>query len=155
MKKLFLFSTVLIISFTSFGQIKQFKNEPEKTIGKVGGGLLPFVAELTVQKGERGSQYDNYVLSYRNQKFTHISSINYISFKGNQQTIDDFYDTLLDMFKEEKNAEKSFEFGKEILTVQTVRNLGVTVIKIYTTDRGTMGYVYLTKNQLEKLFNKN
>ncbi len=142
---------VSLISLVSFGQISLSSPTETITIGKVGGGMGPFIASLEYSKGDNQNQY---MLSYNDATYTTLTSINRIKFSGNEELIETFYQMLNDLISGDAGVEKEFNIGKEVMSVKCIKNLGVKSLQIITSDRGTAGYFYVTKKQLDKLFGK-
>lgn len=151
-KTLIVFAFLFSINF-SYSQIKVVENSKSTIIGKVGGNSMsPFVASLEYVKGD--ADVNQYILMYNNLKYTTITDVNALSFSATESDILGFYDLLVKCFDAEKGSEKTVELGKEIVLIKTIKNLGVVSLQITTSDDGTLGYFYLTKKQLDKLFGK-
>lgn len=142
---------MVLVSLASQAQINVLKPTETITIGKVGGGMVPFIADLTYTKGDGEN---NYRLSFNDLKFTHITAIKSIDFKGNEEMVNGLYSILKELIDGESGVEKEFSIGKEYVAAKCISMVGVKSLKIYGTDTGNMGYFYLTKRQLDKLFGK-
>jgi hypothetical protein len=153
MKKTLLFLTFIMLLTTNLkAQIEELPPNKSTLVGKVGGGIGPFVASLEYDKGDEDQ--NKYVLSYNNLKYTTITSINRLKFTATEEVLNKFYDALKNCFSAEKGSEKQFKLGTELVSITTTKNLGISSIYVYTTDMGTVGYFLLTEKQLNKLFGK-
>ena len=151
MKKVSMVLLFALVTIVSYGQISLSTPTEITTIGKVGGGMVPFIADLTYTKGD---SENNYTLSFNDLKFTHITAIKSIEFKGNEEMVNGLYGILKELINGDSGVEKEFNIGKEYMVAKSVSMVGVKSLKIYGTDTGNMGYFYLTKRQLDKLFGK-
>ena len=153
MKRIFLTMTLLFIATYTFSQIKVVENTKSIIVGKVGGSSMsPFVASLEFVKGD--ADVNQYILLYNNLKYTTLTDVNALSFTATESDIAGLYDLLVNCFAAEKGSEKTVELGKETVWIKTIKNLGVVSLQITTSDDGTLGYFYITKKQLDKLFGK-
>jgi hypothetical protein len=153
MKKILIVITLLFLNKFTFSQIKVVENSKSTIVGKVGGtSMSPFVASLEYVKGD--GDVNQYILLYNNLKYTTITDVNALSFTATESDITGFYDLLVKCFDAEKGSEKTVELGKETVWIKTIKNLGVVSLQITTSDDGTLGFFYMTKKQLDKLFGR-
>ncbi len=138
------------VTFMSFGQINMKPKTEKVIIGEV--GKMPGMPPTAALEYVKGDDENLYTLSYRNAKYSKIIDYNSITFKGDNELINSFYITLLDLINGKVNEELEFNIGDEYLLVKCISNMGVKSLQIHTTDNGTTGFFWLTKKQLDKLF---
>ena len=139
---------LILISNLGLAQIKVLNNPTAEVRGLIGSIENPSV-KLNF-KTENGID-TLYILTYRNQKYQSIVDYSGIAFNSNKTKLNDVYDLFMSVYKAEninnKNYRVIFELeGKKIAISNRDGN-----IWLYTTE----GYVTLTKDDINKIFNKN
>jgi hypothetical protein len=142
---------LLLLSSISYGQISEALMRKVIIIGKVGGGMSAFIAELSYVKEANENEY---TLIFNNLEYKTITDTKSIKFSGNEETVNQFYSLLQAQFNAEPGTEKELKVGTQILLLKTIKNLGVTSLVLRLTEQGNSGYFYLTEKQLKKLFGK-
>ena len=139
---------LILISNLGLAQIKVLNNPTTEVRGLIGSIENPSV-KLNF-KTENGID-TLYILTYRNQKYQSIIDYSGIAFNSNKTKLNDVYDLFMSVYKAEninnKNYRVIFELeGKKIAISSRDGN-----VWLYTTE----GYVTLTKDDINKIFNKN
>lgn len=140
---------VILFSCTCFAQITEAKKvEPRKVIGKVD-GIGPF-AEISYEVEDDTT----FLLMYKNARYSTLTDINSIAFKGGMDVINVLYANMTSVFSEENKKNKKFEvefiLGETHVFISGERAMGIIYMRFYTSD----GYFYLNQKQVDKLFGK-
>jgi hypothetical protein len=152
MRNLF-FVLLTVIGFSVSAQIKEVAPSKYVEIGKVGGGLTPFVSSLSVIRDTSTGGTNYYLWMYRNLKYSSITDIKSITFTASNEELEGLYNLLKTQMGADKGSEKRLELGKSTLNFTTTKNLGVASLIVYDLT-ASGGYFYLSNKQLDKLFGK-
>ena len=148
-----LFLLIFLSSITVNAQIQEITNNSKFTeIGKVGGGMGPFISSLSVLKGEDGT--NSYLWMYNNLKYTSISDVQSITFTATEEQVQRLYELLKSQLSAEKGSEKSLKLGDADVTFTTIKSLGVSSLNISVLQSGVSSYFLISSKQLDKLFGK-
>lgn len=139
---------MLIITNFGSAQIKVL-NSPSTEIRGIIGGIENPLVKLNY-KSENGID-TLYILTFRNQKYESLVDFCGIAFNSNKTKLNDVYNLFMSVFKEENIYNKTYRVifeleGKKI----AISNMDGNVW-LYTEE----GYITLTKNDVNKIFNKN
>lgn len=144
----------LIKSSTTDGQIKIEEKMPISNsviIGNVKSGPN-VLATLTYE-----IQNDNDTLchlKFKDFKYQTVEDFQSLLFFNKENTLEILYKTLKSFFTEENKKDKKYsvniKLGDEDIIMNKYRTIGISAVIINTKT----GYVYLTENQVDKLFGK-
>jgi hypothetical protein len=151
MNKLIL-ALFLLISSLANAQIKEVEKSKFIEIGKVGGGMGPFISSLAYLKGDEGT--NRYLWLFNNLKYQTITDIKSIDFTATEEEINGLYSMLKKQLDAEKGSEKELELGKSIVKFTTVRAVGVSSLSIWVYQGSVSSYFLVNSKQLDKLFGK-
>ena len=147
------FSLLLSLFNIANAQIKESSAPKYTDIGKVGGGMGPFVSSLSVIKNYNETGTNAYLWMYNNLKYTSITDLRGIKFFASDEELEGLFNILKTQVNSEKGTEKLLELGKQSVNIVTTKNMGVASLIIY--DLSTAGgFFYLTSKQIDKLFGK-
>ena len=143
MKKKVLLLAVLFMSLNTNAQIKDVTNEAEAVvIGKV-----TFLGDLAA-KLYKIEKSDSYFITYKDVKFTTLTSIKSFTI-GNKETVIQFKNIMLDMIKN-KTKKKTIEL--EGSTFNFVKKANTIETHIYSKSGVSSIMRWLNKKQINKLF---
>jgi hypothetical protein len=94
-------------------------------------------------------QDTTYQLSFRNAKYTSITDIQSVTFKG-AQTVDDLYATLAAALVKNKGERTTFVLGESSVFVDTDKQMGMKMIYLYAGN----GRFWMNENNLKQLFGR-
>jgi hypothetical protein len=139
---------LILISNLGSAQIKVLNNPTTEVRGLIGSIESPSV-KLNY-KTENGTD-TLYILTFRNQKYQSIVDYCGIAFNSNKTKLNDLYDLFMSVFKSENINNKTYRVifeleGKKIAISNMDRN-----VWLYTEE----GYITLSKNDINTIFNKN
>jgi hypothetical protein len=144
MKKIIIVVVVILFNLTASSQLTA-KKENSTIIGQYA-KFGTIYAELGAKTTDSNTSY---YLSYRNLKYSYITDIQTINFEGDDNIVNQLYNVLNSLISS-KETQANFALGNEDMTVSKINIMGINSLKIYT----EFGFFYLTKKQLDKLFNK-
>jgi hypothetical protein len=144
MKNIIIAIAAMMISLTASSQLTA-KKENSTMIGQYA-KFGTIYAELGSKTTDGNTSY---YLSYRNLTYSYITDIQTINFEGDDNTVNQLYNILNSLISS-KETQANFALGNEDITVTKMNIMGINCLKIYT----ELGFFYLTKKQLDKLFNK-
>lgn len=151
MKKL-IFSLLFLVPVLSFAQIaiQSAGTEKKGTLGVVK-GLGYYIGEISYTIEGKDTTYTFY---FRNNKYSQLVDVQYVSFDEQGGTLNQLYDVMKSVFKEEnkknKDYEVKFNLGDTPVIVSGTKLSGTYVLWFYTPN----GYCYLRENTVDKLFDK-
>lgn len=146
--------TVLQLGSNTYGQISTpIKSAPRTTVGKIA-PLGSFTAELSYQKSEQEGTDTIYSLSFRNAKYSHITSVETVHFSSEGNTVNELYKVFKSVFLPENKNNKDymvhFTLGKTDVAISTFKNMGITSAMFFCNG----AYFTLVDKQVDKLFGK-
>ena len=149
MKKLLSLS-FLFITLATNAQIKVGKAEAKPVvIGKVGTPTLS-----TVEITKTG---DLIIFKYQNDNKPQLAEFKTFSFKDIDGALEGFYSAINEGFTSLPKEDIKIELPKEIVNIQYTKSMNITSVKMKISyNNGEEGgvTVWLTKKQIDKLFNK-
>ncbi len=148
-----LIAIIFLSTFSANAQIQEVDSKSKyQEIGKVGGGMGPFVSSLSILKGE--DETNSYLWMYNNLKYTSITDIKSITFKATELELQKLYEILKAQLASEKGSEKSLKLGDADVTFTTTKNLGVASLSVLVIKSGISSYFLISSKQVDKLFGK-
>jgi len=153
MKKVLL-ASLLLITLGAKSQIQLQKSDIiTNEIGKVKMGTY-FHASLTRYVENKDTVYG---FMYANKSYQHITDIKSILFNSDGGAVDQLYSIFKSVFsddnKKNKDYKVKFQLGTKSVEISNYRNLGVTSAMLYCYNDES--YIWLSENQIDKLFGKN
>lgn len=139
---------MILVSNLCYAQIKVLNNPTTEIRGVI--GVLENPSVKLNYKTENGTD-TLYILTFRNQKYQSIVDYCGIAFNSNKTKLNDLYDLFMSVFKSENINNKTYRVifeleGKKIAISNMDRN-----VWLYTEE----GYITLSKNDINTIFNKN
>jgi len=136
-------------ALTSQGQVTKTETGKTFKIGTVKSVGL-FVAELTYTIKHSDTLY---TLVYNNFDYSSVTDLQKFSFNNSNSAVDSLYSYFIEAYDKEKGNKTSLNVGTSVVTILTIRDGGVKVIKVYVLPSG--GHFRLeSKKQIKKLFGK-
>ncbi len=148
MKKSILILIAICVQFMAYGQLNIVDVEEGETIGTVK-PMGQFFFEL--------KQYNNNTvkLLYKNAEYETIVDIKEISFKNENDEVEELYNTLLKGIQKKENNTQRIFFKNESVDLHFSRYGGVEIYHYVGDNALFVGRSYaLTKKRLDKLFGK-
>jgi len=150
MKKLTLL-VMLVVTATSFAQLKKVETVKSEEIGKVG----PFGMPKTIDCTKMGNKY---TFEYKDMQFPDMNDYKKFSFEDVENTFEDLYKTIMDGFETMPKEDITLELPNYIISLKFTKAIGMTSVAFFSapkTNTSLIGYSSpLTKKQVEKLFGK-
>ncbi|MDY8138415.1 hypothetical protein [Aquimarina sp. 2201CG5-10] len=150
MKKITLFLACLLVSISSFGQIKKVETVNKELIGKVS-NLGWFL--VSIHKSE-----NTYYVTYQDAKYNDIKDHKFFSFEDIDHAFDTLYHTILEGFKTPQEEPVILEIPSGYVWLDYSKELGVVLFRFgYSiTKNGEMIWYsnWLTKRKVNKVFGK-
>lgn len=140
-------AAILLIANFSIAQIQKVELPPVYKIGEVK-YMGEFVAEINYTSVNNDTTY---TLLFDNAKYKRLTETVRVNFENTNGILDTLFSILNSGFSLEKGKQSTFVLGKDFISVNTEKSMGVKFIKIMVP---TKGFFYLRKNQLAELFNK-
>ena len=149
MKKLLTLSFLLLV-FATHAQIKVTKTETKPVVyGKVGTPTLS-----TVEIIKTG---DLVTFKYQNNNKPQIAEFKTFSFKDIDGALEGFYSVINDGFTALPKEDITIELPNETVSLQYTKSMNIASVKMkisYKNGEESGITVWLTKKQIDKLFNK-
>jgi len=166
MKKIMFTLSLMIMSVLSYGQLEKVKPVEKVLIGssfKDPFGVCPPNVSLSYVKSDNPSSDTLYVIDYKDEQYKSGTCHDWferVYFTGNSKLLNDLYFELKGDFDLEKDKHDIFNLNNNLDKVQfIVINTRVMFTKMLFISIGTKekptGYFYLSKKDLDKLFDKN
>lgn len=135
-------------SLLSFGQLQI---TPEKhPIGTIRSfGFTYFQLSYTVDRSDT-----TYSLMFKNLQYEDREDYQTITFHGEGNALNNFYDLMTSVWRKEnrrnKDYEVNFRLGNQNVSVSNFRLTGISYVRLATDS----GYCILTRGQVDQLFGK-
>lgn len=150
MKKLSIIIFLIISHLHSAAQLRELTPSKEVKVGEFNDMVGNCYSQLIYRIKDSVKVYS---LFYKNQKYSSITDIKYITFSSIDGEVDELYKILKDSFSPENKAnkdfKKEFELGKTHV-ILTRHNGMKNWIEIWTPD----GYWYMKEKHVDILFGK-
>ena len=144
MKKVVLTIVIALVTLVSNAQLREVK-EPQK-LGEVKTAGY-FISSITYfDKG-------NFTLTYWDASYKTIDVYNTIQFTATDAELILIKDMFVKQLSAEKNSEKTFGLGNNVIMIKTIKAFGMVTLTLYITNpTGKTGYFHLTDKNVDTLF---
>jgi hypothetical protein len=147
MKKTIVLFTALVMSVSSFAQIKVIENTSTE-IGYMKYPGMPKNAIITMYGDS------TYSFMYKDIQYRQITDFKSFQFTGSK-SLDLFYEILMNRFNAPKNSETELQIGNAHITVQTKKMFGAPYLYLYIkADGEPMGVFSIEPKHMDKMFGK-
>jgi hypothetical protein len=145
---------LLFFHIETYSQIQKKELPKETIVGIVkNGGSIKI--KLSYYIDENSPKDTTYSLVYNDANYTTIDVFETVIFAETGNTLNDLYALLKESLNAENGKETSFELGKTNVIVITKISMGVRNILVsFSKNSNNSGFLYLTKREVDKLFNK-
>ena len=166
MKKIALFMFLIFFGIKGFSQLEKVKPIEEILVGQSNKdpfGVCPPTVTLSYIKDDDSSVDTLYHIHFKDQQYNSGDCHDWFDnlfFTGNSKILNDLYLELKGDFDLEKDKTDMFNLNNKLnkvkFAVQTTKIMFTRVIFIQVSTKTKSNcYFYLTKKELDKLFNKN
>jgi hypothetical protein len=152
MKKAIFLSFIINCFQSTFAQIVKTELPKEIEVGKVKSGTS---TKATLSFTKESNKDTLYTLLYNDMTYTKIDVFESVSFYDKGNTLNDFYNILIQALNEEKDKETTFKIGETNVVAITKKMLGTKYLYIsFSKKNGGSGLTNLNKKEIKKLFHR-